>query len=153
MFSFSATSRLFLCHNRGITCSRSIRETVLSVIAEYSGEAVDNCIHHPDPDRLVVEPEIAPHLLDKSTPDGSCLFNALSKELTGTERNHYALRSALLHFMLILSMNLILVPTLVHQSRNTLLGKTCGAQPHGVQMSRYLHYAPCYNVLYMCGVI
>ena len=78
----------------------SWRETVLSVIAEYSGEIVDNCIHHPDPDILVGEPEIAPHLLDKSTPDGSCLFNALSKELTGTERNHYALRIALLQFML-----------------------------------------------------
>ena len=65
------------------------REMVLSVITEYSGEVVVNCIHNPTPDRLVAEPEIAPHMLDKSTPNGSCLFNALSKELTGTEHNHY----------------------------------------------------------------
>lgn len=76
------------------------REMVLSVITEYSGEVVVNHIHNPTPDRLVMEPEIAPHMLDKSTPDGSCLFNALSKELTGTERNHYALRIAILQFML-----------------------------------------------------
>ena len=76
------------------------REMVLSVIAEYSGEVVDNRIHNPTPDVLVEEPEIAPHMLDKSTPNGSCLFNALSKELTGTERNHYALRIAILQFML-----------------------------------------------------
>ena len=73
---------------------------VLSVIAEYSGEVVVNCIHNPTPDRLVREPEIAPHMLDKSTPDGSCLFNALSKELTGTECNSYALRQAICNFML-----------------------------------------------------
>ena len=66
------------------------REMVLSVITEHSGE----------PDRLVTEPEIAPHMLDKSTPNGSCLFNALSKELTGTKRNHYALRQAICNFML-----------------------------------------------------
>ena len=76
------------------------REMVLSVITEYSGEVVVNCIHNPTPDRLVAEPEIAPHMLDKSTPNGSCLFNALSKELTGTERNHYALRQAICNFML-----------------------------------------------------
>ena len=37
------------------------REMVLSVITEYSGEAVVNCIHNPT---LVAEPEIAPHMLD-----------------------------------------------------------------------------------------
>ena len=72
----------------------------LLVITEYSGEVVVNCIHNPTPDRLVAEPEIAPHMLDKSTPNGSCLFNALSKALTGTERNHYALRQAIFTFML-----------------------------------------------------
>ena len=76
------------------------REMVLSVITEYSGEVVVNCIHNPTPDRLVAEPEVAPHMLDKSTPNGSCLFNALSKELTGTECNHYALRQAICNFML-----------------------------------------------------
>ena len=71
------------------------REMVLSVITEYSGEVVVNCIHNPTPDRLVAEPEIAPHMLDKSTPNGSCLFNTLSKELTGTECNHYALKATI----------------------------------------------------------
>lgn len=44
-------------------------------------------------------PEIMPHTCDSILGDGNCLFRALSKELTGTQENHKAVRIAIVNFM------------------------------------------------------
>ena len=43
--------------------------------------------------------EIAPHVRDRIVGDGHCFFRTLSKEITGTEINHKAVRQALVNFM------------------------------------------------------
>ena len=44
-------------------------------------------------------PEIMPHTCDSILGDGNCLFRALSKEVTGTQENHKAVRVAIVNFM------------------------------------------------------
>ena len=44
--------------------------------------------------------DIAPHIRDSVRPDGNCLFRAFSKEITGTESNHQAVRQAIVNFMM-----------------------------------------------------
>ena len=44
-------------------------------------------------------PEIVPHTCDSILGDGNCLFRALSKEVTGTQENHKAVRVAIVNFM------------------------------------------------------
>lgn len=44
--------------------------------------------------------EISPHIRYSVVGDGNCLFRALSKAITGTEDNHYALRLAIINYML-----------------------------------------------------
>ena len=43
--------------------------------------------------------DIEPHIRDRVQGDGNCLFRAFSKEVTGTESNHRAVRQAILNFM------------------------------------------------------
>ena len=51
--------------------------------------------------KLSIKPcaEIAPHIRDCVLGDGHCLFRTLSKDITGTESNHRAVRLALVNFM------------------------------------------------------
>ena len=44
-------------------------------------------------------PEIVPHTCDSILGDGNCLFRAVSKEVTGTQENHKAVRVAIINFM------------------------------------------------------
>ena len=44
--------------------------------------------------------EISPHVRDTILPDGNCLLRALSKEVTGTQENHRAVRLSIIAFML-----------------------------------------------------
>ena len=43
--------------------------------------------------------DIEPHIRDRVQGDDNCLFRAFSKEVTGTECNHRAVRQAILNFM------------------------------------------------------
>ena len=43
--------------------------------------------------------DIEPHIRDRVQGDDNCLFRAFSKEVTGTESNHRAVRQAILNFM------------------------------------------------------
>ena len=43
--------------------------------------------------------EIAPHIRDRVMGDGNCLFRTISKEITGTEENHTAVRLAALGYL------------------------------------------------------
>ena len=43
--------------------------------------------------------DIEPHIRDRVRGDDNCLFRALSKEVTGTESNHQAVRQAIVNFM------------------------------------------------------
>ena len=44
--------------------------------------------------------EIAPHIRDSIRPDGNCMYRAISKQVTGSQENHMALRLAMIQFML-----------------------------------------------------
>ena len=44
-------------------------------------------------------PEITPHICDSIKGNGNCLFRAISKETTGTQKNHGAIREAIINFM------------------------------------------------------
>ena len=44
--------------------------------------------------------EIAPHIRDCVSADGHCFFRSLSKEITGNENNHKAVRLAIVNFVM-----------------------------------------------------
>ena len=55
-----------------------------------------NKINNPDPIQPIECEDIIPHTRDEvSGKNGSCLFAALAKEITGTERNHRSVRLAI----------------------------------------------------------
>ena len=43
--------------------------------------------------------EISPHIRVRVQGDGNCLFRAISKHVTGTESNHYAVRKAAVNYL------------------------------------------------------
>ncbi len=49
--------------------------------------------------RPIVCREIAPHIRDSIRPDGNCLYRAISKQVTGSQENHVALRLAVIQLM------------------------------------------------------
>lgn len=67
-----------------------------NVIYRYSGVSLVQC------QELVEQvpcSELLPHIGDQVIGDGACLFRAISKSITGTQDNHYALRLAVVNFM------------------------------------------------------
>ena len=66
------------------------------VIAKWSNVSL---IIWSEPVEVVEGPEIAPHTGDTIEGDGNCLFRAISKEVTGTQKNHEAVRDAIVNFM------------------------------------------------------
>ena len=52
-----------------------------------------------EPVKSINCPEIMPHICDAIVGDGNCLFRAFSKEVTGTQDNHKAVRIAITSFM------------------------------------------------------
>ena len=66
------------------------------VIAEWFGDVVTVSY-----EKICKTPckSIDPHVRDKIEGDGNCLFRAFSKEITGTESNHRAVRQAIVKFM------------------------------------------------------
>ena len=61
--------------------------------------SVHNNLSSPARVRRVRCGEIAPHIRDSVLGDGNCLFRAISKEITGTEENHIAVRLAALGYL------------------------------------------------------
>ena len=57
-------------------------------------------VHEHEDVRPVECQEIAPHIRDSIRPDGNCLYRAISKQVTGSQDNHMALRLAMIQFML-----------------------------------------------------
>ena len=53
------------------------------------------------PDRVHPLPcyEIALHIRTRVVGDGNCLFRAVSRHVTGTESNHYAVRKAVVQLL------------------------------------------------------
>ena len=52
----------------------------------------------PDCVRPLQCDEIAPHIRARVQGDGNCLFRAISRHVTGTESNHYAVRRAAIQY-------------------------------------------------------
>lgn len=89
-------------HITGPLPSREWKQQALTTIHQYSGlkRKPSNKIDNPDPITHLASEDIHPHTRDQiSGRGGNCLFAALSKELTGTERNHRAVRLAIANFM------------------------------------------------------
>ena len=60
---------------------------------------IHNNLSTPARVRCVRCGEIAPHIRDRVLGGGNCLFRAISKEITGTEENHTAVRLAALGYL------------------------------------------------------
>ena len=73
--------------------------SAIQILAAYSGMSVQNNLSTPARVRRVRCGEIAPHIHDRVLGDGNCLFRAISKEITGTEENHTAIRLAALGYL------------------------------------------------------
>ena len=73
--------------------------SAIQILAAYSGMSVHNNLSTPARVRRVRCGEIAPHIRDRVLGDGNCLFRAISKEITGTEENHTAVRLAALGYL------------------------------------------------------
>jgi len=71
----------------------------IQILIAYSDTTVHNNLSTPAWVRPVCCDEIAPHICDRVLGDGSCLFRAISKEITGTEGNHIAVRHAALQYL------------------------------------------------------
>ena len=57
-------------------------------------------VHEHEDVRPIVCLEVAPHIRDSIRPDGNCLYRVISKQVTGSQDNHMALRLAMIQFML-----------------------------------------------------
>ena len=68
-----------------------------TILQQWSGLPL---ITEPESDVEIVRSEILPHVCDSIIADGNCLFRALSKEITGTQENHRAVRLSIIKFML-----------------------------------------------------
>ena len=77
--------------------SQEWRSAAVEVLKKWSSCSI-NVVTNPTI-RKARCAEIAPHVRDCVLADGHCLFRTLSKEITGTEENHRAVRLALVNFM------------------------------------------------------
>ena len=72
-------------------------QKAVAIISKLSGIAV---VERVDAVKQVPCREIAPHIRDEIVGDGACLYRSISKAITGTEDNHFAVRMSLINFML-----------------------------------------------------
>ena len=108
----------------------------IQILGAYSGVSVHNNLSSPAWVRRVCCGEIAPHIRDSVLGDGNCLFRAISKEITGTEENHNAIRLTTLGY---LREN----PSLISYGEPTLNIDSCADPMRQVQLqeeavSRYI---------------
>uniref|UniRef100_A0A1X7V9K4 OTU domain-containing protein n=1 Tax=Amphimedon queenslandica TaxID=400682 RepID=A0A1X7V9K4_AMPQE len=78
------------------TNKKWVQEAV-AILSNFSGM---NVVERKDPVKRIPCSEIAPHICDEIVGDGACFFKTLSKAITGTEANHYAVRVSLTLFIL-----------------------------------------------------
>ena len=71
----------------------------MEILSQLSGITVTNRLVNPDEVCRRECAEILPHKLDGVIGDGNCLFRAISKELSGSEVNHQAVRMAAVNFL------------------------------------------------------
>uniref|UniRef100_A0A1X7SMN6 OTU domain-containing protein n=1 Tax=Amphimedon queenslandica TaxID=400682 RepID=A0A1X7SMN6_AMPQE len=72
-------------------------QKAVAIISKLSGIAV---VQHVDAVKQLPCREIAPHIRDEIVGDGACFYRTISKAITGTEDNHFAVRMSLINFML-----------------------------------------------------
>ena len=72
------------------------KQCACDVVECWSGLTL---INKPEPIKHVSCPEVLPHIVDSIVGDGNCFFRAISKEITGTQENHQAIRLAITRFM------------------------------------------------------
>ena len=77
--------------------SREWVTKVIKYLEKWSEIAIDT---NKECDIMVDVDCIAPHAVDKNIGDGHCLFRAISKAVTGTQKNHAAVRKAVVQWML-----------------------------------------------------
>ena len=56
-------------------------------------------VSSPDRVRSLQCDEISPYICMRVQGDGNCLFRAISRHVTGTEFNHYAVRKAVVNYL------------------------------------------------------
>ena len=69
------------------------------VLSQYSRMSVVDKVSSPDRVRPLYCNEISPHIRVRVQGDGNCLFRAISRHVTGTESNHYAVRKAVVNYL------------------------------------------------------
>ena len=72
-------------------------QKAVAIISKLSGVTV---VERVDAVKQVPCREIAPHIRDEIVGDGACFYRSISKAITGTEDNHFAVRMSLINFML-----------------------------------------------------
>ena len=71
----------------------------ISILSEYSQMHLVAKVSSLDCLRPLQCDEIAPHVRMRVLGDGNCLFCAISRHVTGTESNHYAIRKATVNYL------------------------------------------------------
>uniref|UniRef100_A0A1X7UAE7 OTU domain-containing protein n=1 Tax=Amphimedon queenslandica TaxID=400682 RepID=A0A1X7UAE7_AMPQE len=72
-------------------------QKAVAITSKLSGIAV---VQRFDDVKQVPCREIATHIWDEIVGDGACFYRTISKAITATEDNHFAVRMSLIHFML-----------------------------------------------------
>ena len=75
------------------------RRQKICVLSQYSDMSVVDKVSSPDRVRSLQCNEISPHIRVRVQGDGNCLFRAISRHVTGTESNHYAVRKAAINYL------------------------------------------------------
>ena len=71
----------------------------ISVLSEYSQMHLVDKVSSPDRLCPLQCDAIAPHVRMRVLGDGNCLFRAISRHVTGTESNHYAVYKATVNYL------------------------------------------------------
>ena len=69
---------------------------VRTLLQKWSSQSLET---ESEPVAEIKCPEITPHICDSINGDGNCLFRAISKETTGTQKNHGVVQEAIINFM------------------------------------------------------
>ena len=80
----------------GKTPSTDWMTSAALLIQDYTGETVSV---GTDPLKTIKHAEISPYVCHKIKGDGNCFYRAISKAITGTERNHMLIRLTICTFM------------------------------------------------------
>ena len=73
------------------------REEAIKCIEKFSGRTISPVV--AESNVIIPCEEILPHSLDKILGDGNCLFRALAKEITGSQKHHFEVRLAFVNFI------------------------------------------------------